>query len=62
MASISKKWVKRRFKRRGIKIGDKAVVSFIKLQEKRIEDEIDKVARNSKISGRKVVKTEDFCQ
>lgn len=60
MVFISKKGIKKEFERRGMKIGSGAVISFIKLQENKIEDEIDKAVRNSRISGRKVVKNEDI--
>lgn len=60
MELISKRGAKKWFEKSGMKIGKEAVISFIRFQEERIEVEIDKAVRNARISGRRVVKSEDF--
>ncbi len=60
MAVLNKKGIKTYFKKEGMKIGDKALNKFIKIQEARISLDAEKAIRNSKISGRKVLNEEDF--
>ena len=60
MAVLNKKGIKTCIKKEGMKIGDKALNRFIKIQEAKIRLDIEKAIRNSKISGRKVVNEEDF--
>lgn len=57
---LNKKKIKKEFARKKMKIGQKAILKFDRLQEKFILREIEKAIRNAKISGRKVVKEEDF--
>lgn len=60
MTFLNKKGTKGHFKREGMKIGDKALNRFIKIQEAKILLDVEKAIRNSKISGRKVINEEDL--
>lgn len=59
MRILNRKGVKEAFRKEGASI-NKAVEDFAKLEEKRIEEDIEKAVRNARISGRKVVRREDF--
>jgi len=47
-------------KQRKIKAGDALIKNFIKLKEKEINENIEKLARKLRIVGRKVIKERDF--
>jgi len=57
---IGKKSVKEKFKKTGIKIGKKAIEKFIKIEEEKIDKDVEKIVRNARISGRKIVGEEDL--
>lgn len=60
MTLINKKGLKIMFEKRGIKIGNGSLRKFADVLEANIEGDADKAVRAAKISGRKVVKIEDF--
>ena len=57
---INKKGAKEKFREKGIKIGRKAIERFIKIQEEKIEEDIERIVRNARISGRKIAREEDI--
>jgi len=57
---INKKGVKEKFKKTGVKISKKAVEKFINIEEEKIGKDVEKAARNARISGRKIVGEEDM--
>ncbi len=57
---INKKGVKEKFKKIGVKISKKAIEKFIKIEEEKISKNAEKIARNARISGRKIVGEEDL--
>lgn len=57
---INKKGVKEEFKKKGMKISRKAIKRFIKIEEEKIGRDAEIIIRNARISGRKIVREEDF--
>lgn len=60
MAFINKKALKREFAKRGARVGKNVLDFFIKIKEKDIKEDIEKIVRNAKLSGRKTIKKEDI--
>ena len=60
MSLINKIELKRRFEEQEIKIGKKAADKFILIQEKNIVKDIEVLKRKASLSGRKVIRKEDF--
>ena len=60
MSIINQKELKKMFEAKNVKIGSDASKAFSERQIKIIEAEVERVSRNSKIAGRKVVRGEDF--
>lgn len=60
MRFFNEKGLKKRFWEKGTKIGAKTLKYFIKVKEHLINTEIEKISRNAKLSGRKVVRKEDI--
>lgn len=54
------KAIKEEFEKRGFKIGKEAVIEFASLEKNKIIMDIDNAVRKVRISGRKVVRPEDF--
>lgn len=52
--------IKKEFQKAGIKIGRLALLKFLEKQEKLLAIEIASAVRKTRISGRKVVREEDF--
>ncbi len=62
MGIINSKMLKEEFKMAEVKIGKESMKSFIKLEEKKIRQDIEKIVRNAIISGRKTINCDDFEQ
>ena len=60
MSLINQKTLKKMLKKQDIKIGKEVSKMFIKRLEDSIDKEAEKATRNAKISGRKILKQEDF--
>ena len=60
MTIFNKKSIKQVFKKQGFKIGNKTLEKFIQFHNDKTLKEIDKIIRETKLSGRKVVREEDF--
>ncbi len=60
MALISRKGIRKLFSEKGIKIGNNEAKRFVVSEEIRIRSGVEKAVRGAKISGRKVVREEDF--
>lgn len=60
MRVLSKKGLKKKFKDRRMRIGNESLNYFIKTIEENLNKDIERIIRNAKISGRKVIKKEDF--
>jgi len=54
------KGIKKEFQKAGIKIGNFALKEFLEKQEDSVAMEIALAVKNARISGRKVVRAEDF--
>lgn len=57
---INKKKLKEYFKKRELKIGKETLNKFIENIKKDVSKKLDFVERKTKISGRKIIKEEDF--
>ena len=60
MSTINKKRLKEKFSKNRIKAGNAVIRAFIKIVEKEIDENIEKLARKLRIEGRKIVKEADF--
>lgn len=60
MSIINQKELKKMFEAKNIKIGADASELFSEKQKEIMLVEIEKIARNARIAGRKVVRKEDF--
>lgn len=59
MAIINKNALKREFNKLGMRIGKDVLDFYIQIEKKKINNEIEKIVRNAKISGRKTIRKED---
>lgn len=60
MGIFNKKAIKSKFYKRSMRIGIKTLNLFIKNIESKLDKEIDKIVRNTIISGRKTIRKEDL--
>ena len=60
MTIFNKKALKQIFKKQGFKISNKTLEDFLKIHENKILKEINKITRETQLSGRKVIRKEDF--
>lgn len=54
------KKVKEKFNMKGIRAGKAVIKEFIKIEEQKINKDIDKILRESRISGRKNLRKENL--
>jgi len=60
MVIFNKKNIKKKFEEKGMKIGGRGIKRFLEIKEKEIELDIEKIIRRAKLSGKRVVREEDF--
>ncbi len=60
MTIFNKKAIKQVFKKQGFKISNDTLEKFIKIHEDKMLKEIDAIIRETRLSGRKVIRVEDF--
>jgi len=60
MRVLNKKRIKDEFSKVGMKIGKDALSFLEKHEEKRIRQDIEKISRNARLLGRKVIRKEDI--
>lgn len=59
MAIINRKGLKKELARKGMRVGKKVLEFYVNLKEREIKEDVEKIARNAKLSGRKTVRKED---
>jgi len=54
------KGIKEEFEKKGFKIGRRTIIEFFKLEEDKIKEDIKSAVRKARLSGRKIIRPEDF--